>query len=458
MNKDRSILLIDDEDNILTSLSILLKREGFGNVSTCNSSLKVNEYIEKYEPKIVLLDISMPEKSGEEVLLEISNKHPDIIVIMLTAIFDIKVVVNCMKKGAFDYLEKPMSKDSILPVIKRAFEVENLRNENRLLNKIFLKQSENISKEFSNIISINKQMIRIFQYCEAIANTTCPILITGETGTGKELIAKVLYKLSKKRGSFIPINSAGLDSQMFADSLFGHIKGAYTGGDTNRLGAIQEAKGGTLFLDEITNLDEHSQVKLLRLLQEGEFNQLGSDRILKSQASIIAATNQDLYESTTFRKDLFFRFNTHTINIPPLRERKEDIPLLLNHFIAKSAKEMNKKEATYPPELINLLQSYSFPGNVRELESMVYNAMSVHKSKKLSIKVFEEYIVNKTGKIKEETPLNSVHSFPETLPTLKENSISLIEEALKRSGDNKRVAAKILGISTQALHQRLNKK
>ena len=308
-------------------------------------------------------------------------------------------------------------------------------------------------------------MRSVFQYVEAISISPQPVLITGETGVGKEMIAKAVHNLSNRKGEFVPVNVAGLDENVFTDTLFGHKKGAFTGADSARIGLVEQASGGTLFLDEIGDLSSDLQVKLLRLLQEGEYFPLGSDVTKRSDARVVVATNQELQmlqESGKFRKDLYYRLCAHNVHIPPLRERREDLPLLVEHFLEKSSVALGKKKPTPPNELLILLSSYHFPGNIRELEAMIWDAVSYHKLGKLSLDAFKTHITNTQPSIEADFKLplqneNGIISFSEQLPTLKQAEHLLISEALKRSDGNQAIAALNLGITRQALNRRLKR-
>jgi len=314
----------------------------------------------------------------------------------------------------------------------------------------------------AGIITGNKDMFSVFEYIHSTAPSSQPILITGETGTGKELVAKSIHKASKVKGEMVTVNAAGLDDNVFSDTLFGHIKGAFTGADRPRRGLIEKANFGTLFLDEIGDLTSMSQVKLLRLLQEGEYLPIGQDESKHSSARILTATNVNLWlleGQGRFRKDLNYRLRTHHINIPPLRDRLDDLPLLVNHFLKKAAKSLNKKKPTAPKELISLLSTYSFPGNIRELEAMIFDAVSRHTERILSLHTFKSHMdrvrkAEKRNRKKDENGHLSV-AFPEELPTIKEATKILVDEAMKRASGNQTIAAKMLGISRQALGKRL---
>lgn len=316
---------------------------------------------------------------------------------------------------------------------------------------------------FSEIITNSPTLRSIFQYIEAISSSPQPVLITGETGVGKELVAKAIHQLSQRKGTFVPVNVAGVDDNVFADTLFGHRKGAFTGADQARSGLVEQASGGTLFLDEIGDLSPASQVKLLRLLQDGEYFPLGSDVGKRSDARVVVATNQDiqaLQESGKFRKDLYYRLCAHPIHIVPLRERREDLPVLVDHFLRKASETLCKKKPTPPGELLTLLSTYHFPGNVRELQSMILDAVSSHKSGKLSMDVFKSYIRQKQPLLDMDSKEllqgeNIRASFSEQLPTLKQTEQLLVSGAMKRASGNQAIAAQMLGITRQALNKRL---
>lgn len=317
---------------------------------------------------------------------------------------------------------------------------------------------------FEKIITNSSKMLEIFNYIQSIAKTGKPVLITGETGAGKELIVEAIHELSGLKGRYMMVNAAGLDDNMFSDTLFGHLRGAYTGADLERKGLVERAEGGTLVLDEIGDLSLLSQVKLLRLVQYGEYMPLGSNSSKVANVRILAVTNKDLWSMQrqgAFREDLNFRLRAHHINVPPLRERPEDIPLLFDFFLGKAAQALNKPKPSTPKELIPLLQTFSFPGNIREFQDMVFDAVSRQTGDKLSLELFRSYMAKEQGENnsppqKDRKIISGKEIvFPQELPTIKELTALLIAEALNRADHNQTTAAKLLGISQQALSKRL---
>lgn len=465
INPPHPVMMVDDEEQALNSFEMALLSAGMNNFIRCQDSREVMQLLSNKEVEVIMLDLSMPHVSGEELLPMINSDFPEIPVIIITGANDVKTAVKCMKHGAFDYMVKPVEKSSLIGGVKRAIELRELQRENRLLKEHVLSDKLEHPEAFAEIITGSAGMRSIFQYVEAIAPSPRPVLITGETGVGKELVAKAVHALSNRKGAFTPVNVAGLDDNVFSDTLFGHKKFAFTDAREARGGLVEKALGGTLFLDEIGDLNTTSQVKLLRLLQDGEFFPIGSDVAKRSDARIMVATNQDLDAlqlAGKFRKDLYYRLCDHHIHIPPLRDRREDLPVLAEHFLAKASKTLDKKKPTPPAELITLLSTYHFPGNVRELESMVYDAVSRHKSGKLSLEVFKVHITKKSPGISTDTKdlqhdEHALISFPDQLPTLKQIEQLLIDEAMQRSNGNQSIAALGLGISRQALNKRLKK-
>jgi DNA-binding NtrC family response regulator len=460
-----AILMVDDEKDILDTYKKVLRNNGMNNLLLCQDSRKVMKILAEESVSMILLDLFMPHLSGEELLKKIRQEYPDIPVIIITGSNRVETAVECMKYGAKDYIVKPVEMTRLLSSIMNTLEILELQNEVRTLKKEVLSDDLKNPHVFSGIISINSKMKSIFKYTEAIADTLKPVLITGESGAGKDLLARVIHTLSNAKGEYVAVNAAGLDDTIFSDTLFGHKKGAYTGAVDVRNGLIEQAQGGTLFLDEIGDLECGSQVKLLRLLQEHEYYKLGSDVIRKSYARIIAATSADLpqkLEQGSFRKELYYRLMTHHIHIPPLRERMEDVPLLVEHFVNKSAAALDMIKLKIPDELIRLLLHYHFPGNVRELEAMIFNAVNISKGDTIELSFFKEYLDKHYDRsVKVETDKNKVVQIVTTygrLPTLKETEEYLYNSALIQSNGNQSTAAQILGVSQPTLSRYFKKR
>jgi len=460
-----SILLVDDEEQILFSSATLLRRAAIRNVQSVSDSREVLPLLAGENVGTIVLDLFMPHVSGKELLVELCRDYPHIPVIVMTAADDLETAVDCMKMGAFDYLLKPVENARFISSVTKALEIFTLKNQVALLEHHLFNDRVEQPSAFKAIVTASKKMQTVFQYCEVIGKSRQPVLITGETGTGKELVARAVHTVSGLPGKFVPVNVAGLDDNLFTDTLFGHRKGAYTGAEETRSGLIESAADGTLFLDEIGDLSESSQVKLLRLLQEQEYYSIGSDIPKKSSARIIASTNRDMRTEVsrgTFRRDLYYRICAHRVMIPPLRERPEDIPLLVEHFLRVAAKKLGKRRPSPPAQLCALLSAYRFPGNVRELEAMVFDAVARHNSGILSLASFKEAIgsENSAGSMqyRETNAGCSVpYQFPENLPTLDQAETLLVNEAMKRAGGNQGIAAALLGISRTALNKRLRK-
>lgn len=457
--------IVDDEEQFLLSVSVALSSNGITNVKECQDSRKVLEMLDKERFSVMLLDIYMPHKSGIDLLPTIVQEYPSMPVIMVTAVNDVEVAVECMKEGAFDYLVKPVDETRLITTIKRAIKFREVHEENVVLKEYLLTDKLDHPEHFGHIVTRNNTMRSIFQYIEAIGTTSLPVMVTGETGVGKELVAKAIHFVSGRKGKFVALNVAGVDDTLFSDTLFGHRKGGFTGADRDREGLIEQASAGTLFLDEIGVLSLESQVKLLRLLQEGKYYPIGSDSAKQTDARIVIATNSDIramQNQGKFRKDLYYRLQAHHVHVPPLRERDEDIELLVDHFLTKAARALNKKRPTPPRELYSLLRNYPFPGNIRELEGLVFDAVSRHKSGILSMESFKEKtLVNgyeeSPGFDGDDRPENMEMQFPTQLPTLKAMEKLLVDEALRRADGNQTLAARFLGLTRRALNNRLSR-
>jgi DNA-binding NtrC family response regulator len=469
MTRDRSypnfkVLLVDDEESFLRSLTIALERSArISNSLRESDSRRVMEVMAENDVGLVLLDLTMPHLSGERLLPMILEEHPDSAVIVVTGINQLETAVDCMRLGAYDYCVKTEELTRIIGSVKRAIETVELKRVNSDLQKRFLARGPDDMGPFAPIVTRDKTMLSILNYLEAVAKSPQPILITGESGTGKELVATTAHALGCAQGEMVSFNVAGLDDTMFSDTLFGHMRGAFTGASEKRAGLIEQAVDGTLFLDEVGDMSPASQIKLLRVLQDREYYPLGSDRPKQLRARIIAATNRDLSAMRvegSFRKDLFYRLSTHHVHLPPLRKRFGDLPLLVKHFIDQVAKELGKPVPAIPVELHILLKNYCFPGNIRELKAMVYDAVSVNDSRMLSLAVFRRRIggdIRQTPGNVGETGHHGLFEEIETLPTLAEAAAQLMDEALRRADGNQSIASRLLGISQPALSKRLKR-
>ncbi|MFO7838438.1 MAG: sigma-54 dependent transcriptional regulator [Desulfosalsimonadaceae bacterium] len=465
------VILVDDEPQALTSYETALQYQGINHVISCRQGGEVFPLLARQGGEVILLDLLMPKVSGEEVLQQISRDHPYVPVIVVTGVNDVDTAVRCMKMGAFDYLVKPIDNERLVTTVTRAIAFQELQRENRNLKQSLFSQKLARPGAFSDILTRDETMRSVFLYSEAVAQTQKPVLITGETGVGKELLASAIHRVSNRKGPFLAANVAGLDDNMFSDTLFGHIRGAFTGADTSRKGLLEAARGGTLLLDEIGDISAASQMKLLRLLQEGEYLTMGEDRPRHADVRIIATTNQNIHalqREGGYRKDLYYRLSTHHVAMPPLRKRRKDIPLLLDHFLEKASESLGKRKPTPPPELLDLLASYHFPGNIRELENLVFDAVSQHHGRMLSMESFFSHIAPQPSGLDshrdsyrenadEHNPEGDAVRFSERLPTIRQTTRLLIKEALERSNGNITIAARLLGISHQALRKRLKR-
>ncbi len=451
------VLLVDDETTVLLSSQMILRSAGIEPVETVQDSRDLIPLLTRQRVAVVVLDLFMPYIPGSRLLPEIIKQFPELPVIVMTAAQEVDTAVACMKDGAFDYLVKPVEESRFVSSVKRALEIRLLRRQVDALKHYLISDDLKHNDVFAPIITTSRKMRALFQYMEATAASNEPVLISGETGVGKELLAEALHRLSGRPGKLVRVNVAGLDDNLFADSLFGHKKGAYTGADTSREGLVAQAAGGTLCLDEIGDLKTASQIKLLRLIEEKQYYPLGSDVAKVGEARIICATNRNLQKRISqhhFRSDLYFRLSVHQIRVPPLRERKEDIPVLVDHFIENAARSMDKKAPQSPPELYTLLAAHHFPGNIRELRAMIYDSVAQHKTGRvLSMKNFHRVI-----QAQQTTPLMEVKGkdeFAGRFPTLKEAERLHIQAALRQADGNQGIAATLLGISRPALNRRL---
>ena len=460
------VLLVDDEEGVLHSFQMALRSSGVNNLLLCSDSREAVPILHEQDIHVMLLDLTMPHISGEELLVQVVEAFPEVPVIVITGMNEIDSVVHCMRLGAFDYMVKPVEKNRLVTSVRRAIEVRDLRRENQKLRQRVMEGNQDVPAVFKSIVTQDPSMRSVFRYVESIAESPEPVLITGETGVGKELMANAIHNLSGRDGEFVAVNVAGLDEHVFSDSLFGHTKGAFTGATEIRRGMVERAESGTLFLDEIGDLAHAAQIKLLRLIQEGEYLPLGSDIPRYTNTRIVTSTNKylsELLDSGEFRNDLYYRLNAHHIHIPPLRERINDIELLIHTFADAMAKKMNKDVPEPTMELIALLRAYPFPGNIRELQAMVADAVSSQEDGRLSLACFKKHMAANIRAGQALVPGSITLATPEELPenapfpTLKQVTTKWVELAMKRANGNQTAAAHLLGISQPAICKRLQR-
>jgi len=463
----KRVLIVDDEINTLKACATILKMSGLRDVVTESDSRRVLGILNAGGIDVVILDLFMPHVSGMELLQRLRELHPQIPVIIVPAAYEVERAVDCIKSGAFDYLVKPVEQERMLLTLRKAFDCSALTDQVASLRDHLVEDRLDNPEVFEEIVSCSRKMRAVFQYLEVIAKSPQPVLITGESGTGKELVTRAIHRLSGCKGDLVSVNLAGLDDAMFSDTLFGHKRGAFTGADQLRDGLIVKAANGVILLDEIGDLGESSQIRLLRLIQEREFYPVGSDTPRRSDARIVCASHKnlkDLVASGRFRNDLYYRLNVHHVDLPPLRNRKEDLPLLLDHFIRQAAKSLEITPPSYPKELLDLLDVYHYPGNVRELQGIIFDAVARSKSGKLSQEPFRQ--VMSAGRTQTSMPTTSstpgqdprqgmLEEIWGHFPTLHEAENYLIDYALKVAQGNQGTAATMLGLKRQTLNVRL---
>ncbi len=442
----KRILVVDDEENFRHMLSVILIKEGYEVETVSNGEEALQKVIASPFDQ-VLCDIRMPRMDGLEFLREMRKSGTEAITIMMSAYGTVDVAIEAMKLGAYDYISKPFKPDEIILTLRKAEEREQLRKENQLLRK-------EIAKEYSfeNIVSKNEKMQKIFDVIRKVAQYRSTVLITGESGTGKELVARALhYNSERSQNPFIPVNCGAIPENLLESELFGHAKGAFTDAIRTKKGLFEEADGGTLFLDEIGELPGQLQVKLLRVLQDGEIRRIGEAKSIQIDVRIVAATVKDLQKEVNegrFREDLFYRLNVLPIHIPPLRERKEDIPLLIQHFIGKYNQILTKNVAEIDHCALETLMNYKWYGNVRELENTVERAIVLADKTCIQLENLPIEIQNFKEESQPDPMPDEEYSIKKASKSLE---ISLIKKALRKTKGNHTHAARLLEISHRAL-------
>ncbi|MBM4338092.1 MAG: sigma-54-dependent Fis family transcriptional regulator [Deltaproteobacteria bacterium] len=456
MSKDK-ILIADDEKSMRELLDIMLKKEGY-KITLASNGEEVIKLIEKDIFDLALVDIRMPRQDGISVLKKIKTVSPETIVIMMTAFASADTAIKAMKEGAYDYITKPFKIDEIKIIIQNALEKKHLEKENFLLKQVVRDRYH-----FENIIGQSSKMLELYDLLEKVAPTKTNILITGESGTGKELVAKAIhYNSPRKDKPFVTLNCGAIPESLIESELFGHMRGAFTDAITTKKGLFEVADEGTLFLDEISELPLMMQVKLLRVLQDREFKRVGGTEDIRVDVRIISATNKDLegaVREKQFREDLFYRLNVIQIKLPTLRERKEDIPSLVNHFLNRYAEELGKQISQVSSEALRILVQYDYPGNVRELQNIIERAVALETSQELTAANLNSYLEEQS------LNLNKRRGFDLEIPTegvdlekiVEDIERTLLIKALDRTKGIKKKAAELLHINFRSMRYRLEK-
>jgi DNA-binding NtrC family response regulator len=438
-----NILVVDDEKNILKVVSTTLGKESY-TVDTARSSEEAIEKFDKDTHDLIITDLKLPGKSGMELLEYIKSRNPDIPIIMITAFGTIENAVEAMKKGAFNYLTKPVNPDELLSVVKEVLEKYELKREN-----VALKSELRQKYTFSTIVGKSALMQEVFDTIRMVSKTQSNVLIMGESGTGKELVARAIhYDSDRAGGPFITVDCATIPSEIMESELFGHEKGAFTGAHERKTGLLEHASGGTVFLDEIGELDLNLQKKLLRFLQEREILRVGGIARIKLNVRVVAAANKDLeheVQEKKFREDLFYRLNVVTIQMPPLRERKDDIPLLAHHFLEKRNQIEGKLIRGFEENVMDVFLKYDWPGNVRELENVVERAYVLCPTISITLKYLPAKLLRLVREERE--PFDQMN--------LVETEKRLIVKALTATSWNQSRAAEMLGISRKQLRTKI---
>lgn len=450
------ILVADDEPSMREFLDIMLKKEGY-RVSLAANGEEVVRLAERDIFDLILLDIRMPRLDGISVLKRVKALSPETIVIMITAFASADTAIQAMREGAYDYITKPFKVDEIRLIIRNALEKKHLQKEN-----VFLKEAVKERFGFGNIIGQSPKMQALYDLLEKVAPTKTNVLITGESGTGKELVAKAIhYNSPRKEKPFVTLNCGAIPEALIESELFGHMKGAFTDAIATKKGLFEVADEGTLFLDEISELPLLMQVKLLRVLQDREFKRVGGTEDIRVDVRIIAATNKDLEEAVkvhkTFREDLYYRLNVIEVKLPPLRERKEDIRLLAEHFVKKYSEELGKRITQIAPAALQALLEYDYPGNVRELQNIIERAVALESGEELSarhvVSYLDRHLPVKKGWLDLELPSEGI----DLEKVVEEVERTLLLKALERTRGIKKKAAELLGINFRSMRYRLEK-
>ena len=459
--KRHRLILVDDEKDMREFLEIMLRKEGYDARGIESAQLAINE-IKEHGADLVISDVRMPGMGGLEFLKALRALDPTALVIMITAYASVETAIDAMKAGAYDYFIKPFNIDEVKLTIKKALELKRLERENRLL-----KDELKARLGFSNIVGTSQRMAEVYSLIMSVARTRTNVFITGESGTGKELIARAIHNESdRKEGPFVAVNCGAIPENLIESELFGHVKGAFTGAVAAREGLAEQADGGTLFLDEITELPLHLQVKLLRFIQERSYRRVGGAGDITVDVRLVAASNRDLeteVREDRFREDLFYRLNVIRIQTPPLRERKEDIPHLVRHFIDKFNRVLGKAVSKPTEDAFSALMDYDYPGNVRELENIIERAVTLAEGPEAGIEQLPAHVRANAGQsgsaaaAEGREPLSVPVGGMDLEKTVEDFEKAIITDALKKSGGVKKKAAELLGLSFRSMRYKLGK-
>ena len=452
---DRPILIVDDEQSMREFLEIMLEKEGYETVVDERGEDAIERFDDGERFRLVITDLKMPGAGGLDVLERVKAIDPACQVVVITAYATPESAISAIKQGAYDYIQKPFKVDQAKVVVERALEKYDLKSEN-----LYLKRALEGQNRYGDIVGKSEPMRKVFEMIERVAPTDSTVLVTGESGTGKELVARALHRRSDVAdGPFRPISCGAIPENLIESELFGHREGAFTGAERDKEGLFQAAEGGTVFLDEIGELPENTQVKLLRVLQEMKVKPVGGNRELPIDCRIVAATNKDLrheVEEGNFREDLFYRLNVIPIELPPLRERREDIPLLTEHFVDKYTESTGNAIDGVEADAKRLLLNHDYPGNVRELENIIERAVTLETGDLISAEVLPYHIQEETfDQVTRDIEIPADGLDLEQMVEQLERRV--IEKALERTGGVKKEAAEQLGLSFRSLRYRIKK-
>lgn len=447
-----TLLIIDDEKGLLEVLNVVFRKEGY-EVKTATSGAEGLDILNNRAVDLVITDIRMPHISGMEVLRYVKENHPEIPVIVITAYGSIAQAVEALKAGALDYIVKPFDVEELKILVARGLERKHLEQENILLKKDLKEKYK-----FDNMIGKSRLMQEIYLLIDKVAGTDSTVLVTGESGTGKEMAARAIHSLSRRKDKpFVTINCAALPENLLESELFGHTKGSFTGAISDKKGMFEVAHKGTLFLDEIGEMSPWTQVKLLRALQERKIRRVGGTEEIQVDVRVIAATNQDLkkrIEEGKFREDLYYRLNVISFEMPPLRSRVEDIPLLTHHFLQKYCQQMGKKMKRLAPEVVGIFEQYPWPGNIRELENVIERIVAIEDRETITPACLPPEML---GMVKREEKMVELGPGFDLNRHLDDLAKKYIIKALEKSGGRMKKAAPLLGVSYRTLRYLIDK-